>query len=60
MEPIIKVVPAGTYRFKAQVIKIMRRAKANPRPRIIPYPNPWDKGAVKVTVPVDMARDQSN
>ena len=34
-------------------MKIMRSAKANPSPRMIPYPNPWDKGAVKVTVSDD-------
>lgn len=46
-------VGTETYRFKAHVMKIMRSAKANPSPRMIPYPNPWDKGAVKVTVSDD-------
>lgn len=32
-------------------MKIMSSAKANPSPIMMPYPNPWDKGGVKVTVP---------
>jgi len=32
-------------------MKIMSRAKANPNPMIMPYPNPWDRGAVKVVSP---------
>lgn len=31
-------------------MKIMTRAKANPSPMMIPYPNPWVRGAVNVTV----------
>ena len=29
----------------------MSRAKANPNPMMMPYPKPWDKGAVKVVSP---------
>lgn len=36
------------------MIKIISNAKAKPSPIMMPYPNPWDKGAVKVTVPDDM------
>jgi len=39
-----------THRFKAQVIKIISKAKAKPSPTIIPYPKPCDNGAVKVVV----------
>jgi hypothetical protein len=30
-------------------MKIINKAKANPSPRMIPYPKALDKGAVKVT-----------
>ena len=45
---------AYTYRFRAQVMKIINRAKANPRPMMMPYPNPCERGAVNVTVSEDM------
>lgn len=38
-------------------MKIITSANANPRPRMIPYPKPWDKGATNSTTsPDDMAR----
>jgi hypothetical protein len=44
-----------THRFNAQVIKIIRREKAKPSPRIIPYPKLGDNGAVKITPSDDMS-----
>lgn len=35
-------------------MKIISRAKANPRPMMMPYPNPCERGAVNVTVSEDM------
>lgn len=45
-----------TYRFRAQVMKIINKAKAKPSPMMIPYPNPCDKGAVKVVVSAMMLK----
>lgn len=36
--------------MSAQVMNIMSRAKAKPRPRTIPYPKAWLKGASNITV----------
>ena len=33
-----------SYLLRAQVVPIIPSAKANPNPRTIPYPNPWDNG----------------
>lgn len=44
-----------TYRFRAQVMKIISKAKAKPSPIMIPYPKPCDKGAVKVVVSAMMS-----
>jgi hypothetical protein len=35
-------------------MKIINKAKAKPRPRIIPYPKLWLKGAVKAGASDDM------
>lgn len=37
-------------------MNIITSAKANPRPRMMPYPKPCDKGATNLTSPDDMAR----
>ena len=39
------------YLFRAQVMKIINKANANPSPTTIPYPNPWLRGTVKYAVP---------
>jgi hypothetical protein len=36
-----------TYLFNAQVMKIINKAKAKPKPTTMPYPKPWLKGALK-------------
>jgi hypothetical protein len=36
------------YLLRAQVIKIISKAKTNPNPRIMPYPNPWGRGATNL------------
>ena len=38
-----------TYRLRAQVMKIITKAKANPRPRMIPYPKPCPRGGENST-----------
>lgn len=49
-----------TYRFKAQVMKIISSAKAKPNPTIIPYPKLCGKGAVKVAVSAIVVRPFSD
>ena len=53
-----------SYLLRAQVVPIIPSAKANPNPRTIPYPNPWDNGGDDIVdtffIPLGLTSELAN